>query len=66
MNFLKAIFGKEEVNFKVGDSWSEYPFKTFIEYNKIKDSDDELKREKIYSLFTGVSLDWWSKGLTNS
>ena len=61
MNFLKAIFNNKENKFKVGDSWNDYNFKTFIEFNKLQDSEDEFKREKIYSLFTDTPLDTWLK-----
>jgi hypothetical protein len=61
LNFLKICFGDKEKPFTVGDSWNDYPFKVFIEYNEILEDDKPHKNERIYSLFTGVGLDWWLK-----
>jgi hypothetical protein len=61
LNFLKIAFGKKEQPFTVGDSWNDYPFQTFIDYNEILEDDKPNKNERIYALFTGLDLDWWLK-----
>jgi hypothetical protein len=61
LNFLTAIFKDKKEPFTVGDSWNDYPFKVFIEYNEILEDDKPHKNERIYSLFTGLDLDWWLK-----
>ncbi len=60
-NYLTAIFKAKKEPFKVGDSWNDYPFKVFVEYNEILEDDKPNKNERIYSLFTGLDLDWWLK-----
>lgn len=61
LNPLKIWFGNKQESFSVGDSWNDYPFKTFIEYNQILEDDKPNKNERIYSLFTGLDLEWWLK-----
>jgi hypothetical protein len=61
LNFLTAVFNKKKEPFTVGDSWNDYPFKVFIDYNEILEDDKPNKQERIYSLFTGLDLEWWLK-----
>ncbi len=59
LNYLKHILGKKEKSFTVGDCWGDYPFKIFIEYNKILEDKEPFKNERIYALFTGLPLKDW-------
>ena len=61
LNFLTAIFKDKKEPFAVGDSWNDYPFKVFIAYNEILEDSKPHKNERIYSLFTGLDLEWWLK-----
>ena len=61
LNFLTAIFKDKKEPFTVGDSWNDYPFKVFIAYNEILEDSKPNKNERIYSLFTGLDLEWWLK-----
>ena len=60
-NYLTAIFKDKKEPFTVGDSWNDYPFKVFVDYNEILEDDKPNKNERIYALFTGLDLDWWLK-----
>lgn len=52
-------FGLKRKPFKAPDSWKDVSFKTYLDYVKIvEEGADPLD---IYSLFTGLSRDYWEK-----
>ena len=62
MNFLKYIFNTQEINFEAPDSWSDVPFKTFLEYNKLIREGEADDQATIYSLFMPkVKKEYWEK-----
>lgn len=52
-------FGLKKKPFKAPDSWKDVSFKTYLDYIKVVENGaDPLD---IYSLFTGLSRDYWEK-----
>ena len=52
-------FGLKRKPFKAPDSWKDVSFKTYLEYVKVVENGAEPL--DIYSLFTGLSRDYWEK-----
>ena len=62
MNFLTYTLGIKKIPFEAPDNWSDVPFKTYVEYNKLIQDGKADKQSLIYSLFMPkVSAEYWEK-----
>ena len=62
MNYLKYIYNNIVTPFKTPDSWSDVPFRVFVEYNKMIEDGKADDQAAIYSLFMpDVKKEYWEK-----
>ena len=62
MNFLNYVLNKKIIPFEAPDNWSDVPFSTYVEYNKLIQEGKEHKPSDVYALFMPkVSSEYWEK-----
>lgn len=62
MHYLKYILGKTSIPFETPDDWSDVPFKTYVDYNRLIRDGKADKQSTIYNLFIpDVPVEYWDK-----